>query len=1430
MLSIADYANDAPAQAARMVEGVVGNAWATDAAGRLVYVTPGMLPLLTAAAGNGRESLPDQASATNQTLAEDQPLDWKGLVHPDDYPAAAASWRESLQTGHAYDVNQRMRGTDGIYRWGRSAGRPLRDAEARVVGWYGTSITDTRQPGEGVQGDRVRALSELVDMAPTHLWRLTSKGELAFINKRMADYLGPAMASKAQGGLDGLLGAIHPDDAIAFRDTLGRSLATGEPFSLRYRLRRADGAYRWMSSRAEPLRNDRGDILQWYGTCHDVDDQARAEEALRLREQELKRLVDAVPAMIWCVMPNGEPSYINKRLADAVGIALDDLIAPDGSRSLGDIHPEDMAAVEKALGHAFATGEAFCMTYRQRRADGGFRWTEGRAEPMRGETGAIIRWYGVCVDVHERVVAREALQESERQLRQLVDAVPSLTWCLSPDGQPSYYSEQLMHWLGTRAEDLGTRELSRIAHAAAILVHPEDSPGVHEELARCVLTGDPFLRKYRVRRHDGVFRWVEGRAQALRNASGIIIQWYGVLIDIEDLMRAQEDLRGRERELSQLVDMVPSHIWRLRPDGEPMFFNKRMVDFLNMEVGHPQEPDMSRLQTLLQAIHPDDAPQFEAALYQSLASGEAFAMQYRMRRADGEYRWMSGRAEPLRDERGRIVQWFGLSHDIDEQMRLYGEIAEREARIRRLVDSDIIGIVIWDLDGTLIDANDAFLRMVQYDREDVKAGIRWFDMTPSEWQEVHSREEAEELATTGKMQAREKEYFRKDGSRVPVLIGAACFDGQSRQGVAYILDLTERKRAEAAVRDRERELSQLVDMVPSYLWRITADGVPVFFNKRLVDFLGLDVTDADQPGKSRLAAITDAIIHPDDRDNVMAAFEHSLASGKRLLMKWRMRRADGVFRWMEASAEAMQDEGGRIAQWYGLCHDIHDQVLAEEALRVSKQQLEQMIDAVPINILSFDRARKLTYASRRYLETVGSPGHIQDFESLALDVAHPEDFPMMFRRASLGFATGEPFVNRFRRRCSDGVYRWIEARAQALRDANGEIVQWYIASIDIEDEMQAQAALRERERFLWQLVETLPAMIDCAAPNGEPVYRSQQLREFLGYELQELTKKGGSRLTQTLDAGVHPDDVAAVKKHYADCLLTGKPYARRHRLRRHDGVYRWVETRAAPMRDTDGAIVQWNVICLDIDAEVRAQENLRLAQERLARASQAASLAELSASIAHEVNQPLAAVVWNSEACQRWLTACPPNLERAQITIARIIRDANAAADFVSRIRALFKQAVAPRHRAPIGDVTAEVGRLLADGTTQVRVDIETDVAPGLPEIPFDVIQVQQVLVNLMRNAIEAMDGSTVEPRLRVRAMRDGEDVRVEVSDNGPGVVHPEKVFDAFFTTKQTGMGMGLAICRSIIEAHGGRLWVDKNATGGATFAFTLPIEPPELS
>ncbi len=628
-------------------------------------------------------------------------------------------------------------------------------------------------------------------------------------------------------------------------------------------------------------------------------------------------------------------------------------------------------------------------------------------------------------------------------------------------------------------------------------------------------------------------------------------------------------LRQSERQLQQMIDAVPIRIWSTTPRGEPVYFNKRYQDYfrsVSPNFDARGEPSIASL--VQELIHPEDAPGVRTTIQACFEAGRGSVMRFRWREKDGAYRWAECRVEPRRDHDGTVVEWYGVSIDIDDQMRLYSDIAEREAKIRRLVDSDIIGIVIWDLDGRIIDANAAFLRMVQYERQDLQAGLRWFDMTPPEWQEVHAREEAEELAKTGMMQAREKEFFRKDGSRVPVLIGAACFEGQSRQGVAYILDLTERRRSEAA--------------------------------------------------------------------------------------------------------------------------------------------------------------------------------------------------------------------------------------------------------------------LRQSERQLLQLVETLPAMIFCAAPSGEPTYRSRQLREYLGFDVQEKENPEGSRLGGTLDAVIHPDELAAVKERYGHSLRTGEPYALKHRLRRADGEYRWVETRAAAMRSAEGTIVQWNGTCLDIEDQVRAQDKLRLAQENLARASQAASLAELSASIAHEVNQPLAAVVANSHACQRWLAV--GNAERAQKTVERIIRDANSAAGVVSRIRALFSQAAATRNPAAFGSAITDARNLMAEEAARRRIRLDIDVESVLPPVAFDRVQVQQVLINLIRNGMDAMESTADDRVLGLRVRRMGDVIQTEISDRGPGIAFPDKIFEPFFTTKENGMGMGLAICRSIVESHGGRLWAEKNEPQGATFIFTLPVEVKKVS
>jgi PAS domain S-box-containing protein len=373
---------------------------------------------------------------------------------------------------------------------------------------------------------------------------------------------------------------------------------------------------------------------------------------------------------------------------------------------------------------------------------------------------------------------------------------------------------------------------------------------------------------------------------------------------------------------------------------------------------------------------------------------------------------------------------------------------------------------------------------------------------------------------------------------------------------------------------------------------------------------------------------------------------------------------------------------------------------------------------------------------------------------------------------------------------------------------------------------QALLTLRQSERSLRELVETLPAHTWCTAPDGEPIYFSQQFRDFIGFNVEDKDVDGASRLSSVLNAIIYPDDLGTVNTLFAHSLATGESYALKHRQRRFDGQYRWVETRAAAMRNSDDAIVQWNVICLDIDGEVRSQEELEQAQAALAHVSRVATLGEMSASIAHEVNQPLTAAVTSVSACVRWLDA--QKLEEARRSASRAIAEVHRASEIIGRIRALAKKAPAQKDWLDVNETIQEVFALARSEIQRNGVAFETQLSEQVPLILADRIQLQQVILNLMMNAIEAMSGLSNGPReLLVRSGADGsEHAVISVQDSGPGIASEnlDHLFKAFYTTKPQGMGMGLAISRSIIEAHGGRLWATANAPRGAVFQFVLPV------
>src|SRR6266852_1106363 len=275
-----------------------------------------------------------------------------------------------------------------------------------------------------------------------------------------------------------------------------------------------------------------------------------------------------------------------------------------------------------------------------------------------------------------------------------------------------------------------------------------------------------------------------------------------------------------------------------------------------------------------------------------------------------------------------------LQADLKSLARLHGEIEEREAKIRRLVDANIIGIVVWDVEWRILEANDAFLHRVGYDRGDLASGrMRWNDLTTAEWRECDERARAE-LSSTGTVQPYEKEYFRKDGGRVPVLIGGALFEQSGSEGVAFVLDLTERNRAEGALRESEYKLRQIIATVPSFLWSTDPAGEPTQLSQRMLDYSGMQFEDFLHGG-------WEAFIHPDDFPETARAFYQAIQTGTSYQAVNRLRRADGEFRWHQTRGEPLRDREGQIVQWYGLSVDIDERKKAEERLRRSESYLAE---------------------------------------------------------------------------------------------------------------------------------------------------------------------------------------------------------------------------------------------------------------------------------------------------------------------------------------------------------------------------------------------------------------------------------------------------------------------------------------------------------
>jgi PAS domain S-box-containing protein len=368
------------------------------------------------------------------------------------------------------------------------------------------------------------------------------------------------------------------------------------------------------------------------------------------------------------------------------------------------------------------------------------------------------------------------------------------------------------------------------------------------------------------------------------------------------------------------------------------------------------------------------------------------------------------------------------------------------------------------------------------------------------------------------------------------------------------------------------------------------------------------------------------------------------------------------------------------------------------------------------------------------------------------------------------------------------------------------------------------ASLQNSEDRLRRVINAIPAYVWSTLPDGSVDFVNQRLSDSTGLSAEELSKSGWSSI-------VHPDDLGRYVSEWRNALATGEPTESEARMRTAESKHRWMLVRNVPLRDAPGKIIKWYGTGIDIEDRRRAEESLRQAQADLAHVNRVTTMGELTATLAHEVNQPIAAASINANVCLRLLKRDEPDLEEASRAATRMVGDVNRAAEVISRVRQFFRKGSPLREPVDLNELIRGMTGILRNELSQHSIGVRMELAADLPPVMADRVQLQQVLMNLMMNGIDAMKGVNGIRQLSLISER-GEDsvLLVSVEDTGLGlpVEQADQIFTAFFTTKSYGTGMGLSISRSIIESHGGRLWAGARPECGASFRFTLPAAAAE--
>ncbi|MCE9561806.1 MAG: PAS domain S-box protein [Planctomycetes bacterium] len=672
---------------------------------------------------------------TGMTEEETLGWGWSKALHPDDKARGEARWKQSYETGCEYEIEYRMRGADGNYRWYLGRALPQRDDSGAIVRWFGSStdITDRRK-AEDELADRARvaalragvatalaagsetlvalqgcaetlvhnlgaALARIWTLDPTGVWLelQASAGMYTHTNGahsrvRVGDYKIGAIAATRTPHLTNDVPNDPKVSDPAWAKREGLVSFAGYPLIVDDRVLGVVALF----SRQKLTDGVVTDLNPIAASIAQYVQRRRVEAAIRTSEERYRTLTEAIPQIVWNATPDGEVSYFNHRWLEYTQLPLEGI---RGKGWLAAAHPGDQERVltswRNTVANAVAgTVDRFREEVRLRRGDTGeFRWFLTVAVPLRRvDGGGVDQWIGSMADIHDQKTAAEVIRESEEKFRQLAESIPQLAWMTDADGYIFWYNQRWYDYTGTTFQEMKGWGWQAVQD-------PAEAPRVIAKFKAHIISGEPWEDTFPLRRADGVMRWHLSRARPIRDEAGRVVRWFGTNTDITEQRELEQKLRAGEERFRTLTEAVPQMVWTANPTGEVTFFNRRWDEYTGMRLG--QNPDDRKPGEWSNVVHPDDAEQLRADWQLAVAhQPERFSDEFRLKRAsDGEYRWMLSTAVPLRGAEGVVTEWVGSITDIDDQKRqsenLEWMVRERTAALvdeveeRRLVEQRV---------------------------------------------------------------------------------------------------------------------------------------------------------------------------------------------------------------------------------------------------------------------------------------------------------------------------------------------------------------------------------------------------------------------------------------------------------------------------------------------------------------------------------------------------------------------------------------------------------------------------------------------------------------------------------------------------------------------------------------------------------------------